>query len=90
LTLKKLDKCGRMLPLCHDGLSLAELTAIASDGVPIRRTNMTEHTAGMVRHVLTSVGGLLVMLGYTDEMTMATVVGAIMTLVGFVWSWRAK
>ena len=51
---------------------------------------MTEHTAGMVRHVLTSLGGLMVMLGYTDEMTMATVVGAIMTLVGFVWSWKSK
>jgi hypothetical protein len=76
-------------PLCSDGLSLAELEALAGEGRSMER-NMDEKTAGMVRHVLTSIGGLLVMAGYTDEMTMMTVVGAIMTIAGFAWSYMAK
>jgi hypothetical protein len=85
-----MNNCGRMLPLCLMGLTEAELTALASEGAPIRKQTMSDKTAGMVRHVLTSIGGLMVMAGYTDEMTMATVVGAIMTLAGFVWSYMAK
>jgi hypothetical protein len=76
-------------PLCSDGLSLAELEALAAEGRSMER-NMDEKTAGMVRHVLTSVGGLLVMMGYTDEGTMTTVVGSLMVILGFAWSYMAK
>jgi hypothetical protein len=85
-----MNNCGRMLPLCLMGLTEAELTALASEGALIRKQTMSEKTAGMIRHVLTAMGGLMVMMGYTDEMTVATVVGAIMTLVGFSWSWMSK
>ena len=41
---------------------------------------------GIVRHVLTFVGGFLVMQGLVDE-TMATEMsGAIVTLAGGIWS----
>jgi archaeosine-15-forming tRNA-guanine transglycosylase len=86
----KISDCGRMLPLSLMGLSESELTALASEGVLMTERTMDERTAGMVRHVLTSVGGLVVMMGYADEATVLTMVGAVMTLIGFVWSWMAK
>ena len=45
---------------------------------------------GWLRHVLTALGGAFVLKGWTDEGTMTGVVGAVMTLVGFAWSWYAK
>jgi hypothetical protein len=75
---------------CLMGLSPADLALLGESDFNMERNKMTDHTAGMVRHVLTSVGGLLVMMGYTDEMTMATVVGAVMTILGFTWSWMSK
>jgi hypothetical protein len=77
----------RDLPL--DGLSPADLAKLRIGDLNMER-KMSEHMSGMVRHILTSIGGVLVMMGYTDEMTMATVVGAAMTLLGFAWSWMAK
>jgi hypothetical protein len=41
---------------------------------------------GIVRHVLTFGGGLLVTKGYFDDGTMQAVVGALMTIAGAVWS----
>jgi archaeosine-15-forming tRNA-guanine transglycosylase len=79
-----------MLPLSLMGLSESELTALASEGVLITERTMDERTAGMIRHVLTSVGGLMVMMGYTDDATVLAVTGAAMTLLGFVWSYMAK
>jgi archaeosine-15-forming tRNA-guanine transglycosylase len=84
------DNCGRMLPLSLMGLSESELTALASEGVLITERTMDERTAGMIRHVLTSVGGLMVMMGYTDDATVLAVTGAAMTLLGFIWSYMAK
>lgn len=72
------------------GLTESELTALASEGALIAENNMGDKMAGMIRHVLTSLGGLLVMMGWTDEVTMAAVVGAAMTIIGFAWSWMAK
>jgi len=45
---------------------------------------------GFVRHMLTMVGGLLIAKGWLDESTMPEVLGAVMTLVGFVWSYMQK
>lgn len=75
--------------LLLDGLSPADLPLVTERFSIMERT-MGDKMAGMIRHVLTSVGGLLVMMGYTDEVTMATVVGAAMTIIGFAWSWMAK
>jgi hypothetical protein len=45
---------------------------------------------GLLRHILTFVGGYLVTSGIIDEQMLTEVVGAIITLVGFVWSWTSK
>ena len=49
--------------------------------------NLTkEQLLGIVRHGLTFVGGLLLMKGLVDETTMTEISGAVITLVGAVWS----
>jgi hypothetical protein len=78
----------RDLPL--DGLSPADLAQPGLGDFNMERNKMSEHMAGMVRHVLTSVGGLMIMMGYADEATVTAVVGAAITLMGFAWSWMAK
>ena len=45
-----------------------------------------EQTLGIIRHSLTFIGGILIMKGIVDEALVAEISGAIMTLVGGVWS----
>jgi hypothetical protein len=45
-----------------------------------------EQILGIVRHVLTAMGGMAVILGYYDESTVTQIIGGLMTAVGFVWS----
>ena len=45
---------------------------------------------GFVRHALTLGAGLLIAKGYADETTTTELVGAVMTLIGFGWSYWAK
>ena len=45
-----------------------------------------EQLFGLVRHALTFVGGIVVAKGVITESVSADVIGAIMTLVGVVWS----
>lgn len=49
-----------------------------------------EALGGLIRHALTTLGGVAVAKGYIDESTMAGGVGAIMTLLGIAWSLWAK
>ena len=49
-----------------------------------------EMAAGILRHILTFGGGLVVTKGYLDEATMTQVIGAIVTIAGAVWSIWAK
>lgn len=49
-----------------------------------------EAILGVVRHILTFGGGLLVSRGTISEPTMLEGVGAIITLAGIVWSIRQK
>lgn len=51
---------------------------------------MNDKVSGLLRHVLTFLGGYLVTQGVIDEAILAEVVGAIITLTGFVWSWTTK
>jgi hypothetical protein len=45
-----------------------------------------EQILGITRHVLTFIGGILVMKGLIDE-TMATeIIGGLTTLTGAIWS----
>lgn len=41
---------------------------------------------GFMRHILTAAGGALVAGGYIESADLGMAVGAIMTLVGVVWS----
>ena len=45
-----------------------------------------DKTLGLVRHILTFVGGYLVTSGVLTEPTLSTGIGAIVTLIGVVWS----
>ena len=45
-----------------------------------------EQTLGIIRHSLTFLGGILIMKGILDEALVAELSGAVMTLVGGVWS----
>lgn len=51
---------------------------------------MNNTLSGLIRHGLTFVGGLMVSKGYIDEAILQEVIGAIMTLGGFVWSYLDK
>lgn len=41
---------------------------------------------GVARHILTFLGGFLVVKGQVDESTVNEIVGATITLAGLVWS----
>lgn len=45
-----------------------------------------EIIGGIVRHVLTAIGGYFVATGALDAGTMETAIGAVVTLVGVGWS----
>ena len=45
-----------------------------------------EQVMGIVRHVLTFVGGIVVTKGYVDEAFVMEVTGGILTLIGGIWS----
>lgn len=49
-----------------------------------------EKTLGIIRHTLTFVGGILVTEGFVTESNMNLGVGAIITLVGVIWSIISK
>ena len=45
---------------------------------------------GILRHVLTFVGGILVVKGLAEESMIEEVIGGVSALVGSVWSIVAK
>ncbi len=45
-----------------------------------------EQVLGIIRHTMTFVGGILIAKGLTDEGMVSEISGAILTLVGSVWS----
>jgi hypothetical protein len=49
-----------------------------------------EQLLGIIRHTLTFVGGILVMKGLVDESGWTEVSGAVITLVGGIWSFIVK
>lgn len=51
---------------------------------------MTEEMQGLIRHMLTFGGGVLVSMGYMDNGTAVQVVGALSTLIGIIWSYLNK
>lgn len=51
---------------------------------------MSEKVKGLLRHVLTFAGTVLVTKGVIDEAMLTEVVGAVITLTSFVLSWIDK
>ena len=49
-----------------------------------------EQVLGILRHTLTFVGGILVAKGLVDESTFVELSGALITLVGGLWSVLVK
>jgi hypothetical protein len=45
---------------------------------------------GFVRHALTLAGGALITGGIFSEAELMEAIGALSTVLGFVWSWRQK
>jgi hypothetical protein len=45
---------------------------------------------GLVRHILTAIGGVLVAKGSVDQSTVETVIGGIVAIVGAAWSVFSK
>jgi hypothetical protein len=45
-----------------------------------------EQIEGIIRHTLTFLGGIMVMKGLIDESHVIEISGAVLTLVGSVWS----
>jgi len=45
---------------------------------------------GLVRHVLTFVGGILITKGIIDDAQSSEIIGAAITLVGSAWSVLSK
>lgn len=41
---------------------------------------------GLIRHTLTFIGGVLVIKGVVNEATYTEISGALLTLIGGVWS----
>lgn len=75
------------------GFGPADYAALVTEGSYhlARKINMmNEKVLGVVRHVLTAVGAVVVYVGWTDDATWVTVMGSIMTMVPFVWSWVSK
>lgn len=82
-----------VLPSPLDGLSVGELDALAAEGVfeNKRGTHMIDQKwDGVIRHVLTAAGAVVVTLGFMDEATWMKVSGALLTLMPMVWSWMSK
>jgi len=45
-----------------------------------------EEVLGIVRHILTFIGGVVVAKGIVNESQLLEISGAIMTIIGSVWS----
>jgi hypothetical protein len=51
---------------------------------------MKEQILGLIRHTLTFLGGIAVAKGLVDEAVVPEILGAIITLIGSVWSVMSK
>ena len=49
-----------------------------------------EQIFGVIRHVFTAVGGVVIAQGYISDSMYTELSGAVITLVGVIWSIVAK
>ena len=50
----------------------------------------SEQITGFIRHAMTLVGGIFVAKGFISEEMMLEGIGILMSVLGFVWSFREK
>jgi hypothetical protein len=73
------------------GISGLEMGRLASEGAyQLAEKTMDDKMMGVVRHVLTAVGAVMVYMGLVDDATWMSVSGALATMAAFAWSWMAK
>jgi hypothetical protein len=51
---------------------------------------MKEQILGLIRHILTFAGGLVVAKGFIDQTQETELIGAICAIIGTVWSILSK
>ena len=51
---------------------------------------MKDQLSGLIRHGLTALGGFLVAKGLIEDSLIQDAIGAVMTLIGVIWSVSAK
>jgi hypothetical protein len=51
---------------------------------------MNEQLKGLIRHVLTFAGGIVVAKGLASDSNVSEAIGAAMTIIGAVWSVLSK
>lgn len=49
-----------------------------------------EQILGVLRHILTGLGGILIAKGYMDESMLNDAAGAVVTIIGITWSIISK
>jgi hypothetical protein len=49
-----------------------------------------EQFAGVARHILTVIAGIIVSKGYTDESTATTIVAGVVAALTVFWSIKSK
>jgi hypothetical protein len=49
-----------------------------------------EKVYGIIRHVLTTIGGLVMAKGYISESLVEEITGFILTILGIMWSINTK
>lgn len=49
-----------------------------------------EIVLGIVRHILTAVGGVLITKGFVDSAGLEQAIGGLVAIVGVVWSVASK
>jgi hypothetical protein len=51
---------------------------------------MDDKTQGLIRHILTIIGGVAISRGWINEENALAVTGAVLSVIGVIWSWRSK
>jgi hypothetical protein len=61
------------------------------DKLKLKTQKMTKDIMmGLIRHILTFLGGTIIAKGVADEATMTELIGGVMTVIGAVWSISSK
>jgi hypothetical protein len=49
-----------------------------------------EQITGIIRHILTTVGGVLISTGVAEKDQVELIAGGVAALIGVAWSWFSK